>query len=99
MDLIVHNARLACDAPLTDIGVENGRTFRRCALEPGRNAQAVTRVSAIKPSMTLEDIVARARAALERCIENGATRMRPHVEVDPRIGLRGFEGVRQLARD
>jgi cytosine deaminase len=49
--------------------------------------------------MTVEDIVARGRQTLESCIENGATRMRAHVEVDPRIGLRGFEGIKLLARE
>jgi len=33
---------------------------------------------------------------IEKCIGHGATRMRPHVEVDPKVGLRGFEGVKAL---
>ena len=39
---------------------------------------------------------ARARETLENCIKHGTTRMRTHVEVDPLIGLRGFEGVQEL---
>jgi cytosine deaminase len=84
----------------THIHLEKSRIIHRCAPPPpGREALAVKRVSAIKPTMTVEDVYARARETLERCIENGATRMRAHVEVDPRIGLRGFDGVQQLARD
>ena len=38
----------------------------------------------------------RAAGTIEKCISHGATRMRTHVEVDPKIGLRGLEGVRAL---
>jgi cytosine deaminase len=138
MDLILRNARLACDpVEPVDIGVRNGkiafigkdiaaqgreihdaqgclvcagfceshihleksRIIDRCAPEQGRNALAVKRVSDVKHSFTVEDVVARARQTLERCLENGATRMRAHVEVDPLIGLRGFEGVQHLAKE
>jgi cytosine deaminase len=33
---------------------------------------------------------------LENCLKNGSTRMRTHVEVDPGVGMRGFEGVQAL---
>lgn len=138
MDLVLRNARLACDpVEPVDIGVRDGkiafvgrgistearethdvggclvcagfcethihleksRIIDRCAPEQGRNAMAVKRVSDVKHTFTVEDVVARARQTLERCIENGATRMRAHVEVDPLVGLRGFEGVQQLAQD
>ena len=36
---------------------------------------------------------------LERAIVHGTTRMRTHVEIDPRIGLRSFEAVKALKRD
>jgi cytosine deaminase len=54
------------------------------------------RVSAVKHTMTVEDVIERASATIEKCISHGATRMRPHCEVDPRIGMRGFEGVKAL---
>src|SRR5205085_11682497 len=38
----------------------------------------------------------RARRTLENAISHGTTRMRTHVEVDPGVGLRGFEGVQKL---
>ncbi len=83
----------------THIHLEKSRIIDRCAPEVGRNAMAVKRVSEVKHTFTVEDVVARARQTLERCIENGATRMRAHVEVDPLVGLRGFEGVQQLAAE
>ena len=54
------------------------------------------RVSAVKHTFTVEDVIERASATIEKCISHGATRMRTHVEVDPKVGLRGFEGVKAL---
>ena len=53
-------------------------------------------VAALKSSFTVEDVRARAQRTLTECILHGATRMRTQVEVDPAIGLRGFEGVQSL---
>lgn len=55
------------------------------------------RISEVKHPFTAEDLARRARAALEASIAHGATRMRTHVEVDPEVGLRGFEGVQAVA--
>ena len=41
----------------------------------------------------------RAERTLEQCIKHGTTRMRTQVEVDPGIGMRGFEGVQSLIAD
>jgi cytosine deaminase len=49
--------------------------------------------------MTVEDVRARAEHTLEECIKHGTTRMRTQVEVDPGIGMRGFEGVQSLIAD
>ena len=53
-------------------------------------------VTPVKKTMTVEDVHARAKATLEQCIAHGATRMRTQVEVDPGIGMRGFDGVAAL---
>ena len=57
------------------------------------------RTSEIKHTFTVEDIYARARATLEQCVLNGVGHMRTHVEVDPNVGLRGFDAIEQLAKD
>ena len=55
------------------------------------------RVSAIKHTFTVEDVErSRARRTLEKCICHGAMVMRTHAEVDPKVGLRGFQGVKAL---
>jgi cytosine/creatinine deaminase len=57
------------------------------------------RVSAVKDSFTVEDTYARARETLEQCVLNGVMHMRTHIEVDPNVGLRGFEAIERLAKD
>ena len=61
--------------------------------------QAIAAVAAAKRDFTEGDVYDRARATLEKSILHGAMRMRTHVEVDPRIGLRGFRALQKLKRD
>ncbi len=49
--------------------------------------------------MTVEDTYRRAEKTLQECIVHGTTRMRTQVEVDPGIGMRGFDAVEALAKD
>ena len=80
----------------THIHLDKSRIIDRCAPEKGRDHNAMKRVSDVKQTMSVEDVTKRARETLEGCIKHGTTRMRTHVEVDPLIGLRGFEGVQAL---
>jgi cytosine deaminase len=67
--------------------------------EQGTLREAISALSQLKRAFTEEDIYARARRTLEKAILQGTTRMRTHVEVDPRVGLRGFDAMRRLKRD
>src|SRR5258706_8749253 len=49
--------------------------------------------------MSVEDVHARADRPRQDCIKHGPTPMRTQVEVDPAIGMRGFEGVQSLIAD
>jgi len=81
----------------THIHLDKSGIIGRCGCEPARNPHgAMERVSAIKHSFTVEDVNARARATLEKAISHGTTIMRTHAEVDPKVGLRGFHGVKAL---
>ena len=81
----------------THIHLDKTCTIDRCACEPSRFPhRAMERTSAIKHTFTVEDVNARARRTLEKCILHGAMTMRTHVEVDPLVGLRGFQGVKAL---
>jgi cytosine deaminase len=83
----------------THVHLDKTCILDRCQASEGSVAEAVRLTSAAKRSFTPEDVYARGSRTLERAIGWGTTRMRTHVEVDPGIGLRGFEGVQQLARD
>lgn len=79
----------------THIHLDKTCILGRCACETTRNPhRAMERVSEIKHTFTVEDVTARASRTLEKCISHGCTRMRTHVEVDPKVGLRGLEGVK-----
>ncbi|KQU50941.1 amidohydrolase [Bosea sp. Leaf344] len=71
----------------------------RCGHARGGLKQAIAAVSAMKRDFTVADIYARGAQVLDSAIARGTTRMRTHVELDPRIGLRGFEAVTALRRD
>ena len=106
-------SKLVCDAPAYDahgcfccgglvethIHLDKSRIIDRCAGENGRDHNAMKRVSDIKHTMSVEDVHTRAKETLENCIKHGTTRMRTHVEVDPLIGTRGFEGVQKLVAE
>ena len=90
--------RLACAGLIeTHIHLDKSRIIDRCPLPEGRRVNPVTTVAPLKPAMSVEDIYDRAEATLKECLVNGATRMRTQVEIDPAIGLRGFEAIRALA--
>lgn len=80
----------------THIHLDKTCVVDRCACEEGRAHRAMERVSSVKHTFTVEDVAERAARTLERCITHGTTLMRTHAEVDPKVGLRGFEGVRSL---
>lgn len=71
----------------------------RCDHNHDGVSQAIRAVAGMKKDFTVEDVYARGARVLERAIVHGTTRMRTHVEIDPRIGLRGFEAVKSLKRD
>jgi cytosine deaminase len=57
------------------------------------------RTASIKHTFTLEDVYARAAATLEQCVLHGVTHMRTQIEVDPNVGLLGFEAIEKLRKD
>ena len=83
----------------THIHLDKTCILDRCRIEQGTVAEAVRETAAAKRGFTVDDVVARGRRTLERCIAWGTMHMRTHVEVDPGIGMTGFDGVQQLARD
>ncbi|UPJ54722.1 amidohydrolase family protein [Bradyrhizobium sp. 192] len=83
----------------THIHLDKACLLDRCGHDHGSLGDAIRAVSAMKRDFTAEDVYARGARVLERAIVHGTTRMRTHVEIDPRIGLRSFEAVKALKRD
>ena len=83
----------------THIHLDKSCISDRCTCRTGTLKEAIENVAAAKLAFTVDDIYARGRRTLEKAIVQGTTRMRTHVEVDPRIGLKGFHAVERLKRD
>src|SRR5215813_14391949 len=84
--------RLACAGLIeTHIHLDKSRILDRAPPETVRKINPMKQVAALKGGFTVQDVRARAERTLTECILNGATRMRTQVEVDPAIGLRGFQ--------
>jgi cytosine deaminase len=83
----------------THIHLDKTCILDRCRIEEGTVAEAVRETAAAKRNFTVEDVYARGKRTLERCIAQGTMHMRTHVELDPGINMIGFEAVEQLARD
>src|SRR3984957_11528751 len=83
----------------THIHLDKTCILDRCRIEEGTVAEAVRETAAAKRNFTVEEVYARAKQTLQRCIAHGTMRMRTHVELDPGIGMIGFEAISQLARD
>jgi cytosine deaminase len=89
--------KLACPGLIeSHIHLDKARIIDRCAPQERAALSPVFGVTPVKKTMTVEDVHTRAAQTLEECIKHGTTRMRTQVEVDPGIGMRGFEGVEAL---
>src|ERR1700730_3957757 len=78
------------------IHLDKSRIAESCPLPEGRRVNPVTMVAPLKPGWTGEEVYQRAEQTLGECLVNGTTHMSTQVEIDPGIGLRGFEAVRSL---
>jgi cytosine deaminase len=83
----------------THVHLDKSCILDRCHLEKGTLQEAIAQVADAKRAFSEEDVYERGRRTLEKAIVQGTTRMRTHVEVDPRIGLRSFAAIQRLKRD
>ena len=80
----------------THIHLDKSCILDRCKSHEGTLAEAIAEVAAAKRDFSEDDIYRRAQRTLEKAILQGTMRMRTHVEVDPRVGLKGFHAIRTL---
>lgn len=71
----------------------------RAPSREGSLAEALRVTGEAKRGFTREDIQARARRVLDLAVRQGTTAMRSHAEVDPIVGLMGFEALVALKRE
>jgi len=83
----------------THVHLDKSCIMDRCNCQQGTLQEAIAQVAAAKRNFTEDDIYARGRRTLEKAIRQGTTHMRTHVEVDPRIGLKGFAAIKRLKQD
>lgn len=83
----------------THIHLDKSCLLTKVPSPDGTLAGAIAAVAKAKQTMTAADIYERGRRTVEKSILAGTNLMRTHVEIDPRIGLRGFEAIRQLKAD
>ena len=83
----------------THIHLDKACIMQRCHLQEGTLAEAVAQTRAAKAEFTEEDVYQRGAQVLDKAILQGTTHMRTHVELDPQIGLIGFNAIRRLQAD
>jgi cytosine deaminase len=104
---------LVCDAPEEQLGgrlvvpgfvethvhLDKSCLLGRCDCGKGTLEEAVAAVAGAKRGFTEEDVYARAERTLRKSIVQGTTRMRTHVEADPRVGLTSVRALTRLKQD
>ncbi len=83
----------------THVHLDKSGILGRCTCTQGTLDEAVKAVAQAKRGFTEADVHARASRTLEKALLQGTTRMRTHVEVDPRIGLTSVRALQRLQRD
>jgi len=105
------SSRLAASAPEIDLGgklvvpgfiethlhLDKACILDRCKSEQGTLEEAIAEVSRVKRQFSDDDVFARGGLVLDKAIVHGTTHVRTHVEVDPGIGLTGFNAIKRLA--
>nr|WP_288499943.1 amidohydrolase family protein [uncultured Pseudomonas sp.] len=83
----------------THIHLDKACIMQRCQLSEGTLAEAIAQTRSAKAEFTEADVYQRGAQVLDKAIIQGTTHMRTHVEIDPQIGLIGFNAVRRLQAD
>lgn len=104
---------LVTDAPAHDVGgrlvvpgfvdshihLDKACLLGRCGHSHGGLSNAIAAVAAMKRDFSVTDVYERGACVLDKAIAKGTTRMRTHVEVDLRAGIRSFQAIKALRTD
>ena len=83
----------------THIHLDKSCILDRLSAQQGGLDAAIGEVARLKQGFTAEDVYERAKRTLEKCVVNGTTHIRTHLEVDPVIGLRSLAGILPLVEE
>ena len=83
----------------THIHLDKSCLLDRCKSVQGTLEEAISEVAKAKQSFQADEVRERAVKTLEKCILQGTTHMRTHLEVDPVVGLRSLDGIQPLIED
>ena len=83
----------------THIHLDKSCILDRLSSTRGGMEEAIREVARLKREFTAEDVYHRAKRTLEKCVINGTTHIRTHLEVDPVIGLRSLDGILPLVEE
>src|SRR5262245_26199787 len=97
---------ISCESRAVTPGLVDGHIHLDKALltdrapsREGSLAEALRVTGEAKRGFTRDDIQSRARRVLDMAVRQGTTAMRSHAEVDPIVGLMGFEALAALKRE
>ena len=80
----------------THIHLDKSCLLDRCKSVQGTLEEAIREVAGAKRNFEPDEVRERAVKTLEKCILQGTTHMRTHLEVDPEVGLRSLDGIQPL---
>ncbi|MDB4837692.1 amidohydrolase family protein [Marinomonas sp.] len=83
----------------THIHLDKACISSRCSVQQGTLEEAIQQTTQAKVSFNYQDIYSRGQKVIEKAIKQGTSYMRTHVEIDPIIGLVGFQAIKQLKQD
>lgn len=99
-DVVVDGAGGLCLPALAEPHAHLDKAYLadRVVNRTGDLAGAIDAMMAAHPTITVEDIAARAERAIRRMVANGVTAIRSHVDVTAANGLRGVEALVEVRR-
>ena len=83
----------------THIHLDKSCLLDRCKSVEGTLEEAIGEVAKAKRNFQPDEVRERAVKTLEKCILQGTTHMRTHLEVDPVVGLRSLDGIQPLIEE
>ncbi|MGB9097697.1 amidohydrolase family protein [Erwinia sp.] len=83
----------------THLHLDKACILSRCELHKGTLGEAIEQTRLAKATFSEEDVYQRGAKVLEQAILQGTSWIRTHVEIDPQIGLTGFNAIKRLKED